>query len=229
MLGTFSNGMVVKIPTTFRASNQEPVDMENVIVCIQRWDQAHRKMDYILKDTEMPMISRGMYLYDFKIPPHAEPGDYTVSIKAKHPGSISNVVEAFDTFKITATNNQTQAPKEDLDIQASIDAPQIEPDSPQPSDFDIKTFKIDQVKSRLSHQKLEVEDMVVDVYNMPIKGVHVNVFEKNGFMPKSPNNVKVASTISDENGVWKINISPGDYVFTYKGIGVREMREFRKV
>lgn len=239
MLGRFSKGMVVKIPATFRNSSKEPVEMDNVNVDIQFYDNAHRKMIYILKETNMPMVSQGMYLYEFKVPPHAEPGNYIVSIKAKHPGSISNIVEASDTFEVSDAKPVPQKQEGLESISASFDendrliASEPEP-SPvaetQPkSDFDINTFKIDQVKKRLSKEKLDVEDMVVDVYNLPIKGVHVNVFDKQGFMPKSPNNVKVASTISDENGVWKIKLSPGEYVFTYKGIGVREMREFRKV
>jgi hypothetical protein len=48
-------------------------------------------------------------------------------------------------------------------------------------------------------------------------------------MPKSPNNTKIASAITDENGVWKMTLVPGEYVFTYKGLGLKEMREFRKV
>lgn len=235
MLGKFSKGMVVKIPATFRSSNQEPVDMENVNVGIQFFDQAHRKMLYILQETKMRMVDRGMYVYEFQVPPHAEPGNYIVSIKAKHPGSISNIVEASDTFEVL--ENQTivasTKPEEGLmSIDATFDHNDnpVAPAEPKPQpEFDINTFKIDQVKKRLSKDKLDVEDMVVDVYNLPIKGVHVNVFEKQGFMPKSPNNVKVGSTVSDENGVWKMQLSPGEYVFTYKGIGVRELREFRKV
>jgi hypothetical protein len=229
MLGTYSTGMVVQIPATFRDGNQRPVEMENVIVGIQKFDQAHRRFEYILKDTNMLMSDKGMYLYEFTIPHHAEPGDYIVSIRAKHAGSISNVYEASDTFKVTDAAPQPQKPKVDMNITASIDAPKMEPEVEQPSDFDIKTFKIDQVKNRLSHTKIDVEDVIVDVYNLPIKGVHVNVFEKHGFMPKSPNNVKVGSTISDENGIWKMSLPAGEYVFTYKGIGVKEMREFRKV
>ncbi len=239
MLGKFSNGMVVRIPATFRKSNQEPADMENVNVGIQFFDKTHRKMIYLLQDTKMQMIDKGMYIYDFKVPPHAEPGNYVVSIRAKSPESISNVIEASDTFEVTDKQDiVAKITSEDeglMPVNASFDhndnpiAPELEEQPKARQDFDINTFKIDQVKKRLSKEKLDVEDMVVDVFNLPIKGVHINVFEKQGFMPKSPNNVKVAGTISDENGVWKMQLSPGEYVFTYKGIGIREMREFRKV
>lgn len=237
MLGRYTKGMVVKIPATFRNSNKEPVEMDNVNVDVQFYDQAHRKMIYMLKETPMPQISTGVYLYEFTIPPHAIPGNYIVNIRAKHPGSISNIVEAADTFEVSDGAVIVSKKQEPLEsIQASFDHNDNPITTPEPvenvkpkDDFDINTFKIDQVKRRLSQDKQEVEDMVVNVFNLPVKGVHVNVFEKQGFMPKSPNNIKIASTITDENGVWRFKLSPGDYVFTYKGIDLKELREFRKV
>lgn len=217
--------MVVKIPASFRDSNQQPVDMENVHVGIQFFDKDHRKLEIILQDTVMSSVTRGTYLYEYKIPPHAQPGNYVVHIKAKHAGSISNVYDASDTFEVV-DSIETVASMESDAPPAPVPTVQEEVKKP---DFDISTFKIDQVKRNNQFTKLDVEDSVVDPYNNPVKGVHVNVFLKQGFMPKSPNNVKVASTITDENGTWRISLSPGDYVFSYKGIAFREIREFRKV
>jgi hypothetical protein len=223
MLGRFSQGMVVKIPAAFQDSNQRPVEMENVRVDIQFFDKDHRELLYILKETPMNQVGPGRYLYEFTIPPIANPGNYVVHIQAKYPGSISNITEATETFEVIENTAITSnAIKEDLPKPTPQPAEDHIPES-----FDIKNFKIDQPKK--FNGRIEVEDVVVDVFNKPLSGVHINVFEKNTFMPKSPNNVKISSAITDDNGVWKMTLAPGDYVFTYKGLGMKEMREFRKV
>jgi hypothetical protein len=227
MLGRFSNGMVVKIPAAFQDSHQKAVEMDNVRVDIQFFDKSHRELLNILNETPMKQVGTGKYLYEFTIPPHAQPGNYVVHIQAKHPGSISNVTEATETFEVIENSAITSnAIKEDLPPTPSPAAEKPAEDH-IPESFDIKNFKIDQPKR--SNGRIEVEDVVVDVFNKPLAGVHVNVFEKNTFMPKSPNNVKISSAITDDNGVWKMTLSPGEYVFTYKGLGLKEMREFRKV
>lgn len=213
MLGRYSNGMTINIPAQFRDSNKNPVAMENVNVGIQFFDKGHRNLKQILDDTPMKSIGDGKYVYEFTIPPYAESGNYIVHIHAKHPGSISNVSEATDTFEVIEENKPV--------VTAEVEKTK--------SNFDINTFKIDQVKQVNPYERIDVEDIVVDVFNKPIKGVHINVFEKNGFMPKNPNNVKINSTVSDENGSWKMRMSPGEYVFTFKSLGHREIREFRKV
>lgn len=226
MLGKYSNGMMVRIPATFQDSNQRPVEMDNVNVRIQFYDNSHRDLKNILEETPMKHLGIGRYAYEFQVPPTALPGNYIVHIQAKYPGSISNVTEATDTFEViesraTVLNQvKTEQPTQSV-TEAAID-------NPKP-DFDINTFKIDQVKRTNQYSRIEIEDIVVDVFNNPVKGVHVNVFEKAGFSPKSPNNLKIASTITDETGTWKMVVSPGEYVFTYKGLGLKEMREFRKV
>lgn len=226
MLGRFSNGMVVKIPAAFQDSNQRPVEMDNVRVDIQFFDKDHRELMNILPETAMNQTGPGRYLYEFTIPPHAAVGNYVVHIQAKHPGSISNISEATETFEIIENSVITSnAIREDLPPTPTPATPKTEDHIPE--GFDVKSFKIDQPKKYGG--RLEVEDVVVDVFNKPLSGVHINVFDKNGFMPKSPNNVKISSAITDDNGVWKMVLAPGDYVFTYKGLGMKEMREFRKV
>jgi len=224
MLGRFSKGMVVKIPAAFQDSQQRPVEMDNVNVKIQFFDNDHREFKHMLPETAMKYIGPGRYLHEFTVPPHAKNGNYIVHIQAKHPGSISNVSEATDTFEVI---DNTTAIENRVPVQEAVEeSTDSQPEKPA---FDINTFKIDKVKSINQNSKLDVEDVVVDIFNNPVKGVHVNVFEKAGFMPKSPNNVKVGSSVTDDTGAWKIRLSPGEYVFTYKGLGMKENREFRKV
>lgn len=223
MLGRFSNGMTVKIPATFQDGNKNLVEMDNVNVGIQFFDNDHREFKQILAETPMQILSTGKYVYEFRVPDFASPGNYIVNIKGKYPGSISNISEAADTFQVIE-NRSVIVKKED-----TVQTPQPQPEEYKKPDFDINTFKIDQVKNINQNTRVDIEDTVVDVFNNPVKGVHVNIFQKNGFVPKSPNNVKISSTVTDEAGTWRMKVSPGEYVFTYKGIGMREMREFRKV
>ena len=224
--GKYSAGMVVEIPATFFNSNNQPVEVENVVVDIQHFDNAHRKVIHLLGETAMPSVSKGMYLYRYQIPPQVDLGTYVVNIKAKY--GASQVIEKSDTFDVIDGVTDIRRP-ENGDISMSMDNKKVEETYDPMKGFDIKTFRIDQVQQQVKQNKVEIEDLVVDVYNLPVQGVHVNVYEKTGFMPKSPNNVKVGSAITDEKGVWRMTIAPGDYVFTYKGINKKENREFRKV
>jgi len=231
--GKFTIGMVVEIPATFRDSNQQPVEVNDVVVDIQHFDKNHRQIIHILPEAKMNLVAKGMYLYRFKVPPNAEPGNYVVNVKAKHGGSISKIIETSDTFEVVESYAEAKPQDEPpvmVDVSASMEQEKSKQEYVDPAkDFDFKTFKIDQINKQVRSNKVDIEDLVVDVYNLPVKGVHVNVYEKAGFMPKSPNNVKVGSTITDDNGVWKMQLAPGDYVFTYKGINKKENREFRKV
>ncbi len=220
MLGRYGKGMKVNIPAIFQDVNKNPVEMDNVSVNIQFFDNAHRDFQKILPETSMNKNAIGHYNYEFTVPPFAKNGNYIVHIQAKYPGSISNIAEATETFEVIDDNETI--------ISNKVTEPEPQQEKTG-SDFDINTFKFGQVKGKASLVKMDVSDVVVDVFNNPIKGVHVNVYDKAGFSPKSPNNIKIASTITDENGVWQLKLDQGDYVFSYRGLNLREMREFRKV
>jgi len=254
MLGIFSKGMSVKIPARFQDQNKNPVPMENVIVRIEHFNESHKEMQTILKDSPMEEVVPGQYLYQFTVPPHVENGNYLVRIKAKMIGNRSDIQEATDYFQVRDGAGLTgNEPESNTEPQAERDYGMLSPvgnandnknAAQEPKDQFLsedeifnaeKRALLDQVNnmkkesSSIKSTRNFVEDLVVDVENKPIPGIHVNVYERNSFMPRSPDNVLVASSITGEDGKWKMALPTGDFVFVYKGIGLRENREFRKV
>ena len=223
MLGTFTKGMKVKIPANFK-SNGKPIPVENVTVRIEHYDYSERRVIHDLPETLMKQVSSSDYLYEYEVPPAMRVGSYMVRMAAKIPQNGNRLFEAFEQFDVVASNLNISVGAEDDNRIANAEEIQREP------------VKINGLTDFYQHdnfvspsQEKVVEDVVVDVENKPIKGVHVNVYPKREFSPKDPNNVKVASTMTDEDGKWRLALVPGEYAFSYKGIGYKEYREFRKV
>lgn len=223
MLGTFTKGMTVKIPANFK-SNGIPVPVENVTVRIEHYDDAEHQVIHDLSTTLMKQVSSSDYLYEYEIPTSMKTGSYFVRIAAKVPKNGNKLFEAFEQFDVVASKIQIHDDSALDDRIANAEEIQREPVKINGStDFYQENNFI------TSSQEKVVEDVVVDVENKPIKGVHVNVYPKREFSPKDPNNVKVASTMTDDDGKWRLALAPGEYAFSYKGIGYKEYREFRKV
>jgi hypothetical protein len=219
MLGTFTKGMKVKIPANFK-SNGKPIPVENVTVRIEHYDDIERRVMHDLPETLMKQVSSSDYLYEYEVPQSMKVGSYVVRMAAKIPQNGNKLFEAWEQFDV-ATSSLSIQPD---DRVANAEEIQREPVKINGS---IDFYQHDNFVS--PSQEKVVEDVVVDVENKPIKGVHVNVYPKREFSPKDPNNVKVASTMTDEDGKWRLALVPGEYAFSYKGIGYKEYREFRKV
>jgi len=238
MLGKFVKGMSVKIPAKFQDQNKNAVEMENAIVGIEFFDKSHNEVLHILKDTKMQKVAAGIYAYEFSVPPNANPGNYIIRIRAKQPGNRSDIIEATDFFEVVEELPMTVMASVSGDLNQS-EAP-TQAQNNQQEDEDLlfereKSALVDQMRKskegKLNNRgnRIYVDDIIVDHLNEPIPGVHVNVFEKASFAPKSPNNTLVASDISGSDGRWKMTLPAGEYVFVYKGMGKRENREFRKI
>jgi len=246
MLGTYSHGMQIKIPARFQDQNKNPVAMENVVVRIEHFNEAHREMQTILDDQPMNEVVTGQYLYMFQVPPHAGHGNYLVRIKAKMIGNRSDIQEATDYFLVrddagltgTYVDKQERS-QEDYGMLEPVKNTNSQPIDPTLSEDEIfnseKRALVEQVnqmnkEARTVHSTRNfVEDIVVSVENKPLAGIHVNVYDKPTFVPRGQNNTLVASAITGEDGRWKMALPTGEFVFVYKGIGLRENREFRKV
>ena len=224
MLGRFSKGMTVNIPVTFQ-SNGSPIEMDNVTVKIEHFDQSSRKLEVMLEESHMEKLGPGQYRRVYTVPPHAKPGNYIAHIQYKELGAISEVKDHTEMFQV---DEDSVAPENAVKDNVESRQPPSVDDAEKVDDFDINTFKLDN-PSRKPGERVVVEDVCVDMFNKPIHGVHVNVFAKDGFIPKSPNNLKVGSAVTNKRGEWKMSLERGEYVFQYKGIALRENREFRKI
>ncbi len=139
-----------------------------------------------------------------------------VHISAKIPQS-NKVFEAFEDFKVISSN---------------IVAKEIENESSFNEIEDYIPPKINNsydYKKQYNEEKTYVTDIVVDIENKPLKGAHINAYVKNDFIPNDNRNVKVGSTITNDNGEWRLELSKGEYVIEFKAIGMKVVREFRKV
>lgn len=219
MLGSYSRGMTVKVPAKFQDSNKQPVEVDNVVLGIEYFDKDTNKVLSILRETAMNHRGSGDYIYEYQVPPNAEPGNYIVRIKAKHAGSKSNLIEATDYFEVS----------HNMILQPTIKIGEPETSiSEEPEEVRLPASKQTLVQSD-GKRRVLVEDHIFDAYAHPIPGAHVNVFDKNSFVPKSPNNIKIASALTDNDGRWNLTLLPGDYVFTFLAPNTRESREFRKI
>jgi len=219
MLGRFSRGMQLSIPARFRSQNQA-VDVDNVVVAIEYFNKDMKRVIRLLEEVPMNKIEVGEYGFDYTIPQDIDTGNYIVRIKAKQAGSKSGIVEATDHFEVVDSSDipQVTPDKKEVELEKPAEHEKIEPLTLA------NPPKINKVSGASG-----VEDIILDVYNSPVGGVHVNVFDKNSFIPNSPSNLKIASAITDSEGKFFVSLKPGDYVFSYKGINLREFREFRKV
>lgn len=224
MLGNFSRGMTIKIPARFQADGK-PVSADNVVVRIEHYDETERNVVHDLNDTPMKQISPSDYIYEYEVPQALKEGTYLVHISAKIPQNNNRVFEAVEQFNIVSSQLSPQSNSTGQDTERVASVEELEPRTP-PTINNSNDFYNNQYMN--SDEKL-LEDIIVDVENNPIKGVHVNVFVKHDFRPNDPNNVKVGSAISDEEGKWRLKLPVGEYAFVYKGIGFKEYREFRKV
>ncbi len=217
MLGEYTRGMTVKISIGFR-TNGQPIPVENVVVRIEHYDNEEGKFVNDLNETPMKQINASDYLYNYEIPQALKEGNYLVHMTAKVPQQGGKIFEGLENFSIVSpeTLQKTSSP-----LTPDIAAPKITVASEVNS-------HINNLYSDLPSEKL-IEDIVVDVENKPIGGVHVNVFMKKDFIPNDQSNIKVTSTMTSPDGRWSVKIPHGEYVFTYRGIGLKEVREFRKV
>jgi hypothetical protein len=224
MLGKYGRGMTVKIPAKFQDANKNLVEVDNVILGIEYFDKNTNKIMNILNETKMDSRGAGDYIYEYTIPPNAEAGNYIVRIRAKHAGSKSNLIEATDYFEIS--HNMVLTPIIKIGEEKKEHKPAIREE--QEDMVTVPAEKQTSVDSN-GKRRVLVEDHIFDAYAHPIPGAHINVYDKNNFVPKSPNNIKVASALTNNDGRWSLTLLPGDYVFIFLAPNTRESREFRKI
>lgn len=221
--------MSVRIPAKFQDSNKRPVAVENVVVGIEYFDNHSNKVIHLISETPMNKVVDGEYGYEYKIPPNLDAGNYIVRIKAKSPGSKSNIIEATDFFEIS--DSFTLTPKSSLPIQEKVDY-QTDNAPPHPSapDPELVQRLQDARSSNIGGKRLLVEDHIFDgTTGQPVMGAHVNVYEKANFNPKSKTNTKITGGITGSDGRWSVYLMPGEYVFSFIAPRMAEVREFRKV
>ena len=218
MLGRFSKGMELTIPATFKSQNQL-IDMDNVVVTIEYFNRDTNRVTRLLDETSMQKIATGEYKFSYVIPQMLVPGNYLVRIKAKPKGAISKIVEATDHFEIV----ESEIP---MVLQVNSSEPKQSEQLQQPETVNTLT---NPPNIRAGSGMRTIEDVIVDVYNQPVPGVHITVYDKKTFVPNNPMNLKIGSAFTGEDGKFKINVLPGEYVIAVKAINKREYREFRKV
>jgi hypothetical protein len=218
MLGKYTKGMNVKIPARFQDNNKNFVDVDNVVVTIEYFDRDRNEVIRVVEGSPMNKVSMGNYFYDFCVPPHVSFGNYVAKISAKQAGSKSIVLEGFTNFEVVP----------EIIKEAMVEAQEQELKKPAADDR-FALIPKSQIAAPNPFSKTEIEDVVVDVYNNPVPGVHVHAYIKKDFTPKSIDNVKVGSAMTDKNGTWKMQILPGEYIFVYKGITFKELREIRRI
>lgn len=216
MLGNYTKGMVVKIQARFR-SGDKLLPVENAVVRIEHYDDALKQVVHDLPETAMKQLSPSDYEYDFTIPANMKNGMYSVNMATKIPQNGYKVFEAWEQFSVISSDVIDTAKDETIVTANEIAPPKIN------NSYEYYNNQQPDNVTRV------LEDVVVDIENEPIKGVHVNVYLKNDFMPNDQNNVKMASTMTDKGGRWSVNLPIGEYVVVFKGIGFKENREFRKV
>ncbi len=214
MLGNYTRGMVVKIQARFR-SGEKLIPVENAVVRIEHYEESIKQVVHDLPETQMKQLSPSDYEYDFIIPQNMKLGMYSVNMATKIPQNGNKVFEAWEQFSVIASEVTPIENKEETKVTANEIAP---PKINNSYDY----YQPDNGNKIL-------EDLVVDIENEPIKGVHINVYVKADFIPNDQGNVKIASTMTDNRGVWRVNVPIGEYVVVFKGIGFKENREFRKV
>jgi len=224
MLGTYTRGMTIKIPARFMGDGK-PVTVENVVVRIEHWDNYENRVMHDLPSTPMRQISPSDYIYEYEVPQALKEGSYIVHISAKVPQNGGKVFEAIEQFDIVhsgvAPISTESSPA--MENMASVEELRLPPKINNSIDYFSNNVDYSNGQDKL------IEDIVVDIENKPIKGIHVNAFMKRDFRPNSQDNVKVGSSLTDEEGRWKMKLPVGEYAFSYKGIGFKEYREFRKV
>jgi hypothetical protein len=156
----------------------------------------------------MAKFGVGQYFYEYKIPVYATPGNYVVKIAYKPINGKSLIESAKDHFIVTE------------EIAHSI----VNPDPNNP----ITSTKTP-IQESFGHMSYEIGDLVTDREGNPIPNVHVNIFEKKDYTPKSTDNMKVGAAITGQDGKWTTRLPRGEYVFVYNAVGKRENREYRKV
>jgi acetylornithine deacetylase/succinyl-diaminopimelate desuccinylase-like protein len=222
MLGKYSRGMLVRIPARFQDSAKKAVDVENVVVGIEHFDNNANKMIHLISETAMSKVGDGEYSYEYTVPPNLNAGNYIVRIKAKQPGSKSNIIEATDFFEITDSLSLTPT--------ATISNTHVEPPHPSAPDPELVQRLQEANRANAGGKRLVVEDHVFDGNTgQPVIGTLVNVYEKASFNPKSKMNVKITSGITGSDGRWSVYLLPGDYIFSFVAPRMAEVREFRKV
>lgn len=204
MMGTFSRGMVLKVPAIFRDNNNNYVEVDNVVLSIEHIDNQLNKVVNDLPELQMAKFGVGQYFYEYKIPTYATPGNYIVKIAYKPINGRSLIESAKDSFIVTE------------EVAHSI----INPTSSQSNV---------PIQESFGHMSYEIGDLVTDREGKPVAGVHVNIYERKDFMPKSLDNIKVGAAISGPDGKWSTRLNRGEYIFVYNSVGMREQREIRKV
>jgi len=219
--------MTIKIPARFQSNDGKPVPVQNVVVRIEHWDNEQKSVVHDLPERAMNQISPSDYLYEYEIPQALREGTYLVHISAKVPQNGNKVFEALEQFNIVASDLKAKSNYTPLNPNIGE-----EPETVRPSQEVVDKPKINNSNDYFNSQSFGekiVEDFVVDIENKPVKGAHVNVYVKKDFIPNDSQNMKVASAMTDSEGKWSMRLSEGEYVFIYKGIGMKENREFRKV
>jgi hypothetical protein len=207
MMGTFSRGMSVRIPAIFRDGNNNYVEVDNVVLSIEHIDNVQGKLVNDLPEMQMAKFGVGQYFYEYKVPLYATPGSYIVKIAYKPLNGKNLIDSAKDSFVVTE------------EIAHSI----VNPSPNNPSQTKVP------IQESFGHMSYEVGDIVTDREGKPIPNVHVNIYEKKNFMPKSLDNIKVGAAITGPDGKWATRLNRGEYVFVYNAVGMRENREHRKV
>ena len=224
MLGRFTRGMLVSIPARFQDNLGNVLQMDNVVVGIEHFNKATNEVDHVLQESPMSFLEGKGYVFEYRVPPNATDGNYIIRVKAKEPGSKSKVFEATDHFEVN-DDAMTLTP---VSQKEPVQAEEISPND-VPTQAEVDAMRQQTASYEQPPSGGYVEDICVDHENKPLAGVHINVYSKQGFAVNSTMNTKIASALSGEDGKWRAVIPPGDYVFTYKAINKREVREFRKV
>jgi hypothetical protein len=214
MLGDYTKGMVVKFQARFR-NGETLIAVENVVVRVEHYDESLKQVIHDLPETPMKQLNLSDYQYDYVIPPNLKIGSYSVHMSARVPQNNNKVFDAMENFNVVAAKSNLIEENHDITITANELQPEakIKYENRDQSNKDTKTLT----------------DIVVNVENQRVKNVIVDVFFKNEYIPGDHNNVKIASTMTDEDGRWSVDLPTGEYVIIFKGIGFKENREFRKV
>ena len=226
MLGNYSRGMSISIPARFQDNNKKPVPVDNVTIRIEHFDPVSGSVSHDLSDTLMTQISPSDYAYKFSVPENMENGNYSVYIKAKVPQDHNKLFEAYESFNIS--DKTADASVQNINVDKPEDS-ELEYVPPKVKYAEESTTHAEENNRQASGYEYEIIDSVVDIENNPVTGVHINVFTRHDFIPGDPNNVKVAGTMTDSQGNFKVRLPRGEYIFVYKSIGKKENREVRKV
>jgi hypothetical protein len=224
MLGNYSRGMEIKIPARFQDNNKKLVPVDNVTIRIEHFDSNSGNVVHDLTDTLMTQISPSDYTHKFFVPDNMENGSYSIYIKAKIPQDHNKVFEAYESFVIVDKTSEV-----DTQAQPKISVDKSEEREYIPPKFTHTAENQGLPSLNSNNFDYEIVDTVVDIENNPVVGAHVNVYTRHDFIPGDPNNVKVAGTMTDTAGTFKVRLPKGEYIFVYRSIGNKENREVRKI